>query len=179
MVAREVGVGAETLERWREDAQSSPARGRAGTAGARLDALITRAAVNDAGKSAWWRQLGVYPADLDKGRAGGTTALAHPEDLRASPHATRDDRKRIKKRERELLRKNRALAETAPHGTGRAHRHQGHQARASWRQRLHARGHGGAGDVAVAGRQALVLAASHQRRQRLCRVAVSHRKIVS
>ena len=40
-------------------------------------------------------------------------ALAAPEELRASPQATRHDRKRIKELERELLRKDRALAETA------------------------------------------------------------------
>ena len=42
-----------------------------------------------------------------------TTALAEPEEARASPQATRQDKKRIKELERELLRKDRALAETA------------------------------------------------------------------
>ena len=41
------------------------------------------------------------------------TALAAPEEARASPQATRTDKKRIKELERELLRKDRALAETA------------------------------------------------------------------
>jgi transposase len=45
VVAREVGVGAATLECWREDAQSRPARGRAWTAGGRLEAVITTAAM--------------------------------------------------------------------------------------------------------------------------------------
>ena len=31
VVAREVGIGSGTLERWRDDAQSMPARGRAWT----------------------------------------------------------------------------------------------------------------------------------------------------
>jgi len=39
--------------------------------------------------------------------------LAEPEEVRASPQATRQDKKRIKELERELLRKDRALAETA------------------------------------------------------------------
>jgi hypothetical protein len=99
VVAREVGVGAGTLERWR--------------AGARLEAVIATAALNEAGKSAWCREHGVFPADLDKWRASCTTALADPEDVRASPQATRADRKRIKELERDLLRKDRALAETA------------------------------------------------------------------
>jgi transposase len=113
VVAREIGIAAQTLERWREDAQSRPARGRAGTAGARLEAVITTAAMDEAGKSAWCRKHGVYPAELDKWRISATAALAEPEEARASPQATRQDKKRIKELERDLLRKDRALAETA------------------------------------------------------------------
>mgnify|MGYP005612491837 CR=1 FL=1 len=113
VVAREVGIGTDTLERWREDARSRPARGRAWTAGARLEAVITTAAMDEAGKSAWCREHGVFPPDLHNWRASRTTALADPEDARASPQATRADRKRIKELERDLLRKDRALAETA------------------------------------------------------------------
>ena len=112
-VAKEIGVSVQTLERWREDAQSRPARGRAWTAGARLDAVITVSALDEAGKSAWCREHGVYPAELEKWRSSATTALAEPEETRASPQATRADKKRIKELERELLRKDRALAETA------------------------------------------------------------------
>lgn len=112
VVAREVGVGAGTLERWREEAQSRPARGRAWTAGARLEGVIATAAMNEAGKSAWCREHGVYPAELEKWRASCTQALADPEEARASPQATRADRKRIRELEREVLRKDRALAET-------------------------------------------------------------------
>ena len=101
------------MERWREDAQSRPARGRAWTARARLEAVITTAALDEAGKSAWCREHGVYPAELDRWCASATAALAEPEEARASPQATRQDRKRIKELERELLRKDRALAETA------------------------------------------------------------------
>ena len=113
VVSREMGVGVGALERWRDKAQSMPARGRAWTAGARLEAVITTAAMNEAGKSAWCREHGVYPAELDKWRLNATTALAEPEEARASPQATRADKKRIKELERELLRKDRALAETA------------------------------------------------------------------
>ena len=113
VVAREVGVAVGTLDRWREDAQSRPARGRAWTAAARLEAVITTAALGEADKSAWCRERGLYPAELDKWRASCTSALADPEDARASPQATRHDKKRIKELERNLLRKDRALAETA------------------------------------------------------------------
>ena len=113
VVAREVGIAAGTLERWREDAQSRPARGRAWTGGARLEAVVTTASMNEAGKSAWCRGHGAFPAELDKWRASCRAALAEPEEARASPQSTRADRKRIKELERELLRKDRALAETA------------------------------------------------------------------
>ena len=113
VVGRDVGIEVRTLERWREDAQSRPARGRAWTAGGRLEAGIATAAIPEASKSAWCREHGVYPAELDKWRASATAALAEPEEARASPQATRQDRKRIKELERELLRKDRALAETA------------------------------------------------------------------
>ena len=85
VVAREVGIGAGTLERWREDAQSRPARGRAWTAGARLEAVITTAAMNEAAKSAWCREHGVYPPSWTSGEPSATQALADPEDARASP----------------------------------------------------------------------------------------------
>ena len=86
----------QTLERWREEVQSRPARGRAWTAGARLEAVITAAALDEVGKSAWCREHGIYPAELDTWRHSATTALAEPAEARASPHATRQDKKRIK-----------------------------------------------------------------------------------
>ena len=89
------------------------ARGRAWTAPARLDAVITTAALSQADKSAWWREHAVYAAELEKWLSSGTASSADPEEARASPQATRKDRKRIKELERELLRKDQALAETA------------------------------------------------------------------
>ena len=69
--------------------------------------------MDEVGKSAWCREHGVYPVDLEKWRLSATTALEEPVESRASPQATRQDKKRIKELERELLRKDRALAETA------------------------------------------------------------------
>ena len=112
-VSREIGVLVQTLERWREDVQTRPARGRAWSATARLEAVITAAALDETGKSAWCRERGVFPAELERWRTSATTALTDPEEVRASPQATRADKKRIKELERELLRKDRALAETA------------------------------------------------------------------
>ncbi len=112
-VAQEIGVGRATLERWRSEALSRPARERAWTAAARFEAVLTTAVMDEAGKSAWCRSHGVYPQELDAWRQSATQALAEPEEARASPQATRADRKRIKELERELRRKDKALAETA------------------------------------------------------------------
>ena len=112
-VGREIGVGADTLERWRSDALSRPARERAWTAAARFDAVLTTAAMDESAKSAWCRANGVYPQDLAAWRQSATQALAEPEEARASPSQTKQDRRRIKELERELRRKERALAETA------------------------------------------------------------------
>jgi transposase len=112
-IAQETGVAEQTLQRWQDEAQSRPIRGRAWTAAARLEAVITTAALDEAGKSAWCRKHGVYPAELDKWRSSAAAALAEPEQARASPQSTRQDRKRIKELERDLRRKNAALAQTA------------------------------------------------------------------
>jgi transposase-like protein len=89
VVSQEIGVSVQTLERWREDAQSRPARGRAWTARARLEAVITAAAMDEAGKSAWCREHGVYPAEtrsvvcqrhrgLGRARGGPRQSANHP-----------------------------------------------------------------------------------------------------
>lgn len=112
-VSREIGVGVATLERWRSEALSMPASPRTWTAAARLEAVIATAAMDEAGKSAWCREKGLYPAELEKWRQSATAALASPEDVRASPEQTRQSQKRIKELEREVKRKDKALAETA------------------------------------------------------------------
>jgi len=111
-VAQELGVSAATLERWRSEALSRPARERAWTAAARLEAVLTTAAMDESACSAWCRKNGVYPQDLANWRQAATEALADPQDARATPQQTRGDKRRIKELERDLRRKDRALAET-------------------------------------------------------------------
>jgi transposase len=96
VVAREVGIGVGTLQRWLDDIQFLPARGRTWTAAARFDAVITTASVDEAGKSAWCREHGVYLTDLHRWKTSAAAALAEPEEARASPQSTRQDKKRIK-----------------------------------------------------------------------------------
>jgi hypothetical protein len=112
-VSREIGIGVETLERWRAESLSKPLSKREWTAAARLEAVITTAAMDEATRSAWCRENGVYPQQLVEWRTSATQALAAPEEARASPSQTREDRRRIKELEREVRRKDKALAETA------------------------------------------------------------------
>jgi len=111
-VSTQMGVSVATLERWRAEALSKPARERAWTAAARLEAVIITAAFSEEAKNAWCREHGVYPQELAKWRDSATQALSDPEEARASPKQTRQDRKRIRELERDLQRKDRALAET-------------------------------------------------------------------
>ncbi len=117
IVSREVGVGMQTLERWRTEALAAAAGGQSGsgsqrwTAAARLEAVIATAAMDEATRSAWCRGQGLYPADLDGWKRDALGGLGEPRG--ASVADTRQDRRRIKELERELHRKDKALAETA------------------------------------------------------------------
>jgi hypothetical protein len=69
--------------------------------------------MDEAARSAWCRQHGVYPQQLQQWRDSATQALTEPEEARASPQQTKHDRRRIKELEREVRHKDKALAETA------------------------------------------------------------------
>ena len=110
-VAQEMGIGVATLERWRAEALGAPRTERTWTAAARWEAVIATAALDEVAKSAWCRERGLYPSDLEAWRDQAMAALATPAEVRARPEETRKDRRRIK--EREMRRKDKALAETA------------------------------------------------------------------
>jgi len=96
-VSQETGVSVATLE-------------RAWTAAARLEAVIATAAMDEAQRSAWCREQGLFPADLQQWRQSAMAALSQPEEARASPQETREDRRRIKELERDLRRKEKRHA---------------------------------------------------------------------
>lgn len=112
-VSQDLGLSVTTLERWRADALSMPARERVWTAAARLQAVIATAAMDEAQRSAWCRENGVYPTELQQWKDNAVAALSETPEDRASPQETRDSRKRIRELERDLRRKDKALAETA------------------------------------------------------------------
>ena len=64
-VSQEIGVSVATLERWRADALSTPARERVWTAAARLQAVITTAAMDETRRSS--------PSVASSNRQSGTS----------------------------------------------------------------------------------------------------------
>jgi transposase-like protein len=117
VVSREVGVGVATLERWRAEALANGASdrraggGQRWTPAARLEAVIATAAMDEAARSAWCREHGLYRAELDGWKQDAVAGLGEPR--AASAAEAREDRRRVKELERELHRKDKALAETA------------------------------------------------------------------
>jgi transposase len=125
-------VSVATLERWRADALANGAGDRRGgggqrwTAAARLEAVIATAAMDEAMRNGWCREQGLYPTELDAWKQDAIAGLGEPRaasaaEAREDRAAERTDatqsgqlaRRRVKELERELHRKDKALAETA------------------------------------------------------------------
>ena len=114
VVSREVGVSVAPLERWRAQALAAPGEltsGQRWTPAARLEAVITTAALDEASRSAWCREQGLYPAELEAWKRDAIAGLGEPRAVSAAE--ARQDRRRVRELERELHRKDKALAETA------------------------------------------------------------------
>jgi len=112
-----IGISAGTLERWRAEALANAGGDSGGgdatrwTAVARLEAVIATAAMDEATRAAWCREQGLYPLELDGWKQDAISGLGEPRD--AETAETKQNRRRIKELERDLNRKDKALAETA------------------------------------------------------------------
>jgi transposase len=107
-----VGAAVERAKTRERRRHSTPARERAWTAAARLQAVITTAAMDEAQRNAWCREQGVYPTELQQWKGNATAALSEIPEERVTPQQSRDAKKRIKELERDVRRKDKALAET-------------------------------------------------------------------
>jgi len=120
-LAKEEGISAATLAKWRAEAR---AKGQflpdanAGPEGWRsedkLAAVIETASLNEAEIGEYCRRRGIYPEQLAVWR--DACKRANDWDRAATTRIareTRDDKKRIHQLERELARKEKALAEAA------------------------------------------------------------------
>jgi transposase len=112
-VSQTVGISVGTLERWRAEVLAKPSgdEARHWTPAARLEAVIATAAMNQAARSAWCREHGVYPTELETWKQDAIGGLGEPRETESA--AVKQERRRIKELERELHRKDKALAETA------------------------------------------------------------------
>lgn len=107
-----MGVSAATLERWRADALAEGKKTGGWTAAARLDAVVvTTASMSEEEKNAWCRAQGLYPSELVQWRQAATGALEQPSTGVKTPSGA--EGRRVRELERELRRKEKALAEAA------------------------------------------------------------------
>ena len=121
-LAKEVGVSQSALSRWLELARTvepmtkeRPSDGAVQTgstrpAGAKIRIVMAAAALGPGELGAFLRREGVHEAEVEQWREAMTNAL---DGGATKPSSRGADSKRIKELERELRRKDRALAETA------------------------------------------------------------------
>ena len=113
-VATEVGISQATLSRWLVAARNVGDMTRASTkkwTGVEKLRVVREAhGLSETALGALLRREGLYEAQLTAWRAAAEAALAEPGRGRATPSV---EAKRIKELERELRRKDAALAETA------------------------------------------------------------------
>lgn len=121
VLSRQEGISEATLYKWRSDAR---AQGRlapdAGDAPAgwtsrdKFAAVVETASLNAEAFAAYCRERGLYPEQISAWRAACEQAndRAH-ESAVEQARLSREDRKRLRELERELARKEKALAETA------------------------------------------------------------------
>jgi transposase len=98
VVSREVGVSTGTLDRWRAAALAAPGgmtSNQRWTPAARLEAVITTAAMDEAARSAWCREQGLYPAELEAWKHDAIAGLGEPR--AASAVEARQDPVRVKR----------------------------------------------------------------------------------
>ena len=112
VVSREAGVSVDTLERWRSEALAMGRKSGGWTAAARFEAILATAGMSEEEKAAWCRRQGIFPSELVEWREAATGALQAPGQ-RAGETVSAAERRRIKELERELRRKDKALAEAA------------------------------------------------------------------
>lgn len=118
-LAKEEGISPATLAKWRAEARAKgqflPNAGPAGWSSEdKLAAVIETASLNETELGEYCRRRGLYPESLRVwreacGRANDWERAAASRIARE----TKDDKKRIQQLERELARKEKALAEAA------------------------------------------------------------------
>lgn len=120
-VAEEEGVSAATLYNWRKRARSqgrllpdNGAEPEGWSSGDKFNAVLETAALSEAELGEYCRQRGLYPEQIRRWRASCEQANdRHSEQQRQDSEAIKAERQQKRSLERELKRKDAALAETA------------------------------------------------------------------
>ena len=116
-LAREVGVGQTMLSRWLRESRSiepmsSSQKKTRWTGAEKLRVLLEARGLSETDLGALLRREGLHESDLTAWQAAAEAALSPSRRTAPSPESQRDQR-RIHALERELRRKDAALAETA------------------------------------------------------------------
>ena len=120
-LSEETGISQQTLYNWRQKAREEgevvPGDGKNSEKWSSADkfaVVLETAAMNEAELSEYCRSKGLYPEQAAQWKASCMQANASAqEQAKANRVQTKLDKKRIKKLESELRRKDKALAETA------------------------------------------------------------------
>jgi transposase-like protein len=120
-LARETGITEQTLYTWRRQAKGQglavPGDGKNPEGWSSEDkfaVVLEAAALNAAELAEYCRRKGLYPEQIAAWRAACQSANANAaEQAREQRHQSKDDKKRIQQLEKELQRKEKALAEAA------------------------------------------------------------------
>ena len=120
-LSREEGISEGTLGRWRSEARAQGKLlpdGQTGPEGwssrDKFAAVVETASLNEAELSAYCRERGLYPEQIHSWRDACERANDWERAAtRQIAKETKDDKKRVRDLERELARKEKALAETA------------------------------------------------------------------
>lgn len=122
VIAEQEGISLGTVYKWRKEARAEgrclpDALGKGADGWSSKDkfsAVIETASMNAQETAEYCRRRGIYPEQLERWRndCEQAASLSHSERQREADEA-KQQRKRIKALEKELARKNEALAETA------------------------------------------------------------------
>lgn len=120
-VAQEEGISEATLYNWRKHVREQglpvPGSGKQSddwSGEAKLAVVVETAGLNETELGEYCRRKGLYPEQVKEWREGCVAGAGNQLSRRQAEQAQRrHDKKRIKELERELRRKDKALAETA------------------------------------------------------------------
>jgi transposase-like protein len=120
-VSRDLGVAEQTLYNWRNRIRqkgkavpADPKNPESWSGESKLAVVIETAALNEAALAEYCRKKGLYVEQIQRWREGAMAGTDAPRQMNAAERRElQKDKKQVRKLEKELKRKDRALAEAA------------------------------------------------------------------